>query len=534
MQQPAENPDPGSASRDGNRGPSRLSMRHTDRLLAVSETLARNSAGSAVVDTETLQTLASLLHAATHDALTGLPTRGVLLERLERELARTAAGKVAVLFVDLDNFKLVNDSLGHESGDQVLGEMARRIRGCVGEADTVSRFGGDEMVILHPMAADGSEAVIGAGILAAMSEPIIVNGREVVVSASVGLATCVRGEQSAEQLLRDADTALYSAKSRGRNRIERFNEELHARVMRRVQIESDLRAALRDARLFVHYQPQVNLVTGRIVGVEALARWRHPVLGMIPPAEFIPVAEESRLIGALGRQVLRTACRQLAEWTAIADHPLTITVNVSLRQLDDPDFIAEIRDVLQETGISPAALCLELTETALRDRETDTVDVLERIRAMGVYVAIDDFGTEYSSLARLRGLPVEVLKIDRSFIDGLPAESGDTAIVTSILSLALAMGKHVIAEGVERPEQAAALRSMGCTVAQGYLFSKPVGPLEILPMLGHSPWQVPDSGAAGSEAHGVAEPARRGHRSFIDEFLDHIGAPMGAKPEVPR
>jgi diguanylate cyclase (GGDEF)-like protein len=525
-------PNAGQSVGKAPREESRLSARQADRLLAISNTLLRTSAESAVVDAETLQTIASLLHAATHDALTGLPTRGVLLERLERELTRTADGQVAVLFVDLDNFKLVNDSLGHDSGDVVLREMARRIKDCVGQADTVSRFGGDEMVILHPGADQASEGAIGMRILAAMSEPILVDDREVVVSASVGVAISDRGAQTAEQLLRDADTALYSAKSRGRNRMERFNDELHARVARRVQIESDLRVALRDAQLFVHYQPQVNLQTGRVVGVEALVRWRHPELGMISPTEFIPVAEECQLIGALGRQVLRTACRQLAEWTLVSDCPLSMTVNVSPRQLDDPDFIAEVRDVLRATGIRPASLCLELTESALMDRETDTVAMLERIRAMGVYVAIDDFGTEYSSLARLRELPVEVLKIDRSFIDGLPSESGDTAIVTSILSLALAMGKHVIAEGVERPEQAAALRDMDCTVAQGYLFSMPVDPWEILPLLGRSLWQSPSSRTAPAAVDGVNEKVRRGHRSFIDEFLDHIGAPMGAKPDA--
>jgi len=524
-------PATGQTSGKAPREQSRLSARQADRLLAISNTLLRTSAESAVVDAETLQTIASLLHAATHDALTGLPSRGVLLERLERELARGADGHVAVLFVDLDNFKLVNDSLGHDSGDIVLREMSRRIKACVGAADTVSRFGGDEMVILHPGAEDASEGAIGMRILAAMSGPIMVEGREVVVSASVGVAICARGAQSAEQLLRDADTALYSAKSRGRNRMERFNDELHARVARRVQIESDLRAALRDALLFVHYQPQVSLATGRMVGVEALVRWRHSELGLLDPAEFIPVAEECQLIGALGRQVLRAACRQLAEWTLVTDCPLSMTVNVSPRQLDDPDFIAELRDVLRETGIRPASLCLELTESALMERETDTVGMLERIRAMGVYVAIDDFGTEYSSLARLRGLPVEVLKIDRSFIDGLPSESGDTAIVTSILSLALAMGKHVIAEGVERPEQAAALRDMGCTVAQGYLFSMPVGPWEIPPLLGRPLWQAPAIGIAAATAPATTGKARHGHRSFIDEFLDHIGAPMGAKPE---
>lgn len=521
-----------SSPADANRPDRRLSARQADRLLVLGESMFRDSSGRSSVDPETLATIARLLHAATHDTLTGLPTRGLLLERLEHELKRTdAAGQVAVLFVDLDNFKLVNDSLGHESGDVVLGEMARRISTCVGLNDVVSRFGGDEMVILHAGAQAGSEAALGARILAAMVEPINVAGREVVVSASVGVAICDRGAAPAEQLLRDADTALYSAKGRGRNRVERFNEELHARVARRMQIESDLRAALRDGQLYVHYQPQVNLHSGQMVGVEALARWRHPVHGAVSPEEFIPVAEESRLIGTLGMQVLRTACRQLAEWKAAAPEcRMTMTVNVSPRQLDDADFISELQGVLDETEVDPAALCLELTESGLIDRDTDTVDVLARIRAMGVYVAIDDFGTEYSSLARLRSLPVEVLKIDRSFIDGLPSESGDTAIVSSILSLAFAMGKHVIAEGVERPEQAAALRSMGCTVAQGYLFSPPVDPAMIPLMLERSLWQTHGGSATRSGMIGTDGIRRRGHRAFIDEFLDHIGAPMGARP----
>lgn len=518
---------------DAPRPERRLTARQADRLLALGENLVRaaSSTSGTDSDTATLATIAQLLHAATHDTLTGLPTRGLLLERLEHELTRTdGAGQVAVLFVDLDNFKLVNDSLGHDSGDVVLGEMARRITACVGSGDTVSRFGGDEMVILHPGAGSGSEVALGARIVAAMVEPIAVGGREVVVSASVGIAICDRGAEPAEQLLRDADTALYSAKSRGRNRVERFNEELHARVARRMQIESDLRVALREAQLFVHYQPQVSLESGQILGVEALARWRHPAQGMISPEEFIPVAEESRLIGELGRQVLRTACRQLAEWTAaMPGLQLTMTVNVSPRQLDDAQFVTELRNALEESRVDPASLCLELTESGLVGRDADTVEVLARIREMGVYLAIDDFGTEYSSLARLRGLPVEVLKIDRSFIDGLPSESGDTAIVSSILSLAFAMGKHVIAEGVERPEQAAALRSMGCTVAQGFLFSPPVDPAMIPMMLERLPWASQGNAASLSARFGPDGIQRRGHHAFVDEFLDQIGAPMGAR-----
>lgn len=512
----------------------RVTARHTDALLAMTNELLRDAAGRESSDQETLKAIADLVHVATHDVLTGLPTRGILLERLEHELARADAGKeqAAILFIDLDNFKLVNDSLGHDSGDELLREIARRISSCVAEGDTVSRFGGDEFVVLHPRASGGSENALAARMLAVMAAPISIGGREVVTSASIGVAICVPGTQSAEQLLRDADTALYAAKNRGRNRMERFNEELHVRVVRRMRIESDLRIALRDAQLYVHYQPQVSLTTGHLIGVEALARWRHPEFGMVSPVEFIPVAEESRLIGELGRQVLWSACRQLARWTAaLPGQPLTMTVNISPRQLLDPNFITELQRCLAGTGVIPTSLCLELTESALMNAETDIVDILEQVRRTGVYLAIDDFGIEYSSLSRLRDLPVEVLKIDRSFIDGLPTEAGDSAIVSSILSLAYAMGKHVIAEGVERVDQALALHGMGCTVAQGFLFSTPVEPELITSMLGRPLWQPPEKWETRLAMISPYSRTRRAHRAFIDEFLDHIGAPMGARTE---
>jgi diguanylate cyclase len=259
--------------------------------------------------------VAQLMHTAAHDPLTGLPTRRLLLERLDEELARDAGDglKIAVLFVDLDNFKLVNDSLGHGSGDEVLSEMARRINGCIGSDDTASRFGGDEMVVLHPRATDGSEVALGRRILAALAEPIFVSGKEVVVSASVGVALCTPGMKSAAQLLREADTALYAAKDRGRGRLEPFSDELYERAEKRMQIESDLRAALREQQLFVEYQPQVRLSDGRVVGVEALVRWKHPRFGIIPPGDFIPVAEDCGLIIGIGRLVLEKSCRQLAD-----------------------------------------------------------------------------------------------------------------------------------------------------------------------------------------------------------------------------
>ena len=476
--------------------------------------------------------VARLQHAATHDALTGLPTREVLLERLNRELERGAQGaeSIAVLFVDLDNFKRVNDSLGHGSGDEVLREMARRVAKCLGPGDTASRFGGDELVVLVPRAAAGAEGALAARILAAMSDPIFLESKEVVVSASIGIATCAPGEKAAEQLLREADTALYAAKERGRARLQVFNDELYAQAERRVRIESDLRLALRTAQLQVAYQPQVNLRSGRIVGMEALVRWQHPKLGLMRPDEFVPVAEECGLIVELGRQVLRESCRQLAIWALLApDRRLAMSVNVSPRELREPGFVDELAQILSETGVEPSALCLEVTERAVTGAAADTVAVLDGVRRLGAYIAIDDFGTQHSTLTRLRDLPAEVLKIDREFIDGLSTEPGDTAIVSSILSLAYAMGKHVIAEGVERRAQAAALLRMGCTVAQGYLFARPMPPEHVVPLLHQVLWQP----RADRRIHAVVPSgefgARRGHRYFIDEFLDHIGAPMGAK-----
>jgi diguanylate cyclase (GGDEF)-like protein len=473
-----------------------------------------------------------LRHAATHDTLTGLPTREVLLDRLQRELVRRGADGegIAILFVDLDNFKRVNDSLGHGSGDEVLREMARRVVGCLGPHDTASRFGGDELVILHPRATSGSEVALGTRILATTARPIFISRKEVVVSASIGVALCAPGEKTAEQLLREADTALYAAKGRGRARLQQFNDELYAQAEKRVQIESDLRLALRASQLWVVYQPQVSLKSGRLVGLEALVRWRHPTCGIVTPDEFIPVAEECGLIVDIGRQVLRESCRQLAEWTLLAPtRPLAMSVNVSPREVVAPGFMEELAHILATTAVDPTALCLEVTEKAVSGAMADAVQVLEQVRRMGVYVAIDDFGKQHSSLTRLRDLPAEVLKIDRDFIDGLGAEPGDTAIVSSILSLAFAMGKHPIAEGVERREQAAALLRMGCGVAQGRLFSPPVPPEQVVPMLDRILWRPNAERTLHAAEIATDVQVRRGHRYFIDEFLDHIGAPMGAK-----
>lgn len=473
-----------------------------------------------------------LAHAATHDPLTGVPNRAMLLDRLDRAIQhRSGRGEVAVLFVDLDNFKLVNDSLGHDHGDAVLREVSRRLLECIRNDDVVGRFGGDEMVVVHRVADDGSAAELADRILDAMRPPMVIAEREMVMSVSIGLATSGPTATTSEQLIRNADTALYAAKERGRARVEVFSDELFLRVVRRVQIESELRVALREGQLFVEYQPQVGLETGKLVGVEALVRWRHPERGLVPPDEFITVAEECGLIGELGAQVLDTACRQLVEWTStLRTPPPSVTVNVSLRQLADPAFVDEVAGVIEETGVDPTSLTLEITESALVNSDADIVDVLGRLRALGLYLAIDDFGTEYSSLARLRDLPVEVLKIDRSFVDGLGTEPGDTAIVASILSLAFAMGLHVIAEGVETESQATVLLGLGCGVAQGFLFSRSVAPESIEALCDSRFWKPAALPAAPVLASLQAPPAvsgeRTGRRYFVDEFLDHIGVPM--------
>jgi diguanylate cyclase len=475
--------------------------------------------------------IAELMHKSVHDTLTGLPTRSLLLERLEHALTRDdlGRGKIAILFVDLDNFKRVNDSLGHGCGDELLCAMAKRIVGCIGPEDMASRFGGDEMVVLHVNASSNSGVVLGNRILAALAEPILISGKEIVVSASIGIALCEAGKKSVEQLLREADTALYAAKDRGRARLVQFNDELHARVEKRVQIESDLRAGLRESQLFVEYQPQVRIRDGRVVGVEALVRWRHPKWGVVSPADFIPVAEDCGLILKVGQQVLQESCRQLVAWTKLVpERRLAMTVNISPRQLAEPTFFGELVAVLEDTGIDPASLCLEITESAMVSAAEDVVRLLDQIRKLGIYIAIDDFGIEHSSLSRLRDMPAEVLKIDRSFIDGLDSEAGDMAVVSSILSLAYAMGKHTIAEGVETREQAAILLRMGCEVAQGYFFSRPVSAEQIVPMLTGSLWHSRPALTLHTP-HPTEGPSRRGHRYFIDEFLDHIGAPMGTR-----
>jgi diguanylate cyclase (GGDEF)-like protein len=469
--------------------------------------------------------------AETLDGLTGLLNRTVLLRRLQEACASRGDGQqVSVLFVDVDHFKLINDSLGHDAGDGVLVEVARRLRRCTRPDDSIARFGGDEFVVVLDRVTSGGAAETARRVVMALSQAVLVRGREIPLSASVGFAVSGADATEPEQLLRGADTALYEAKAAGRGRARAFDRDIQRRAARRLELEAELRRALRDQEFALHYQPQIDLQSGKLVGVEALLRWAHPQLGMIPPVEFIPIAEETGLILPLGRWVIDEACRQLAEWRSCeAGAPRAITVNLSPLQLADPGLVDDVARALSAHAIDPSAVCLELTESALMQSASQTMDTLVRLRALGIYLAIDDFGTGFSSLARLRDLPVEVVKIDRTFVDGLGRESNDTAIVASIMSLAYAMGLHAVAEGVEEPLQARELARLGCTTVQGYLYSRPVDASEIVVLCQNLPWR-PAMLSASSSRRGLLglsrSHGRRGRRRFIDEFLDQIGVHM--------
>ncbi|MEK7423772.1 MAG: EAL domain-containing protein [Actinomycetota bacterium] len=474
-----------------------------------------------------------LAHAATHDALTQLSNRTHVLHQLRSMLVDAAAARehIGVLFVDLDHFKLVNDTFGHHAGDQLIQQFADRLRNGVRAGDLIGRFGGDEFIVACRLRTAGDDASIAAErILASMRQPFEVPGRQIVTSASIGLAISELDDTDPDGLIQAADTALFEAKRLGRGRVQAFTPELRRRVVERVVIESELRTALVEEQLRLHYQPQVDLHSGRVVGVEALVRWQHPERGLLAPADFIAVAEESGLIGPIGHWVLQEACRQMDEWRCASSWaPPLMTVNVSPLELDASSFVDEVRTVLARTGLDPRALCLELTESAVMT-PTAALDTLADLRDLGCYIGIDDFGTGYSSLARLRDLPVEVLKIDRSFVDGLGTDPNDSAIVSSIMSLALTMGLHVIAEGVEEPRQAEALTRLGCQFAQGYLFARPM-PADALISYGRRRLWRPitgDDAAADGVGGPVVSPraARRGRRRFIHEFLDQIGVPM--------
>ena len=418
------------------------------------------------------KTVNAMVHQALHDALTGLPNRALFLDRLEHALARATRGGtgVAVLFLDLDRFKTVNDSLGHAAGDQLLCTVAERIAGCMRAADTAARLGGDEFAVLLEDLISTHEAVrVAERIIEALAAPIEVAGREVYIGASIGVAS---GRHGAEDLLRHADVAMYRAKAQGKGRYAMFEEGMQAEVMERLELEADLQRAIDRGELEVFYQPIITLASGALAGHEALLRWRHPTRGLIAPGAFIPVAEETGLIGPIGEIVLREACRQAAAWSHAGE--LSMNVNLSGRQLEDPGLLETVTAVLRETGLAPGRLVLEITETVLMHDTEATIRRLRALRAIGVRLAVDDFGTGYSSLRYLNRFPLDVLKMAKPFVDGLGDQSEDPALARAIVELGASLGLQIVAEGIEHSAQLAQLRRLGCPLGQGYWFARPM------------------------------------------------------------
>jgi diguanylate cyclase (GGDEF)-like protein/PAS domain S-box-containing protein len=423
-----------------------------------------------------------LAYAAIHDPLTGLPNRELFMDRLEVALRRAARGRhrVAVIFLDLDRFKLINDSLGHDVGDQVLGAVGDRLSTVMRASDTLARFGGDEFTVMCDDVNDEGDAVeVAQRLVMAMGQPLALPTGEVFVSLSVGIALSKAG-QSGPVMLRNADIAMYRAKDRGPSRIEIYREDDENNIVSRLRTSNELHRALERNELELHYQPFVDLHTETLVGMEALVRWQHPTRGLLLPQEFIPLAEDGGLIVPLGIWVLKEACRQASAWHALRaaagfdNARINISVNVSAVQLADPGFPDQVAAAIEGSGIDPDRLWLEITESTLMRDADEAVVVLQAVRDLGLHLEIDDFGTGYSSLSYLQRFPVECLKIDRSFVADLDQRSDNAAIVRAIIGLGASLGLPIIAEGVERRGQVARLQSLDCHLAQGYLFGKPL------------------------------------------------------------
>jgi diguanylate cyclase (GGDEF)-like protein/PAS domain S-box-containing protein len=415
-------------------------------------------------------------YQALHDPLTGLPNRVLFLDRLGHALARPGA-EVAVVLLDIDNFKLVNDSLGHSAGDKLLMEIAPRLKTALGPGDTIARLGGDEFVVLlEEIPDERSAARVAERIVSVFDLPFDVSAGEHFAKASLGIALANGDGIRPASLIRDADAAMYQAKGRGRGRFEIFDGAMRTRTVERLSVENDLRRALERDELSVAYQPIVSLQDGSVVSVEALLRWRHPTRGLLSPSEFIPVAEESGLIEPIGRWVLDTACVQAARWHGARPNspPIGISVNLSVRQFNQPDLEGTVANALAVAGIEPSTLCLEITESVLLEESEKVSATITGVAQHGVRFALDDFGTGYSSLAYLTRLPIDALKVDRSFVEALGSDSRSTAITTAIVRMAQALSIDVIAEGVETASQVDALRGLRCELAQGFYFHRPL------------------------------------------------------------
>jgi len=430
-----------------------------------------------------------LSYLAQHDALTDLPNRTLLNDRLTQaiSLAVRHKQKLGLLFLDLDRFKHINDSLGHSIGDRLLQLVARRLTGCVRSSDTVSRQGGDEFVILlSEMAHAQDAAVIAEKVLHVLSSPYLIDRHQLHVTASIGIVTYPGDGMDVETLMKNADIAMYHAKDTGRNVFQFFKPDMNVRAVARHSLEEGLRHSIERQEFVLHYQPKIDLQTGSIVGAEALIRWHDAQRGLIPPAQFIPVAEECGFIVPIGRWVLREACRQARLWQKSGLPPVRIAVNVSAVELRAKDFIANVRKILDETGLEPRCLEVELTETFLMQDSTYTIAVLRDLKDIGVHIALDDFGTGYSSLSYVKRFPIDTLKIDQSFVRDLVTDADDASIVRAVIGMGKNLHMRVVAEGIETPEQLAFLQHHGCPFGQGYYFSPPVPAKEFGQLLGVS------------------------------------------------
>ena len=425
---------------------------------------------------------ARVRYQAYHDPLTGLPNRASFVEHLEEAIRRSKrfGWSLGLMFLDLDRFKRVNDSLGHEAGDELLRVAATRLQGCIRESDMLFRMGGDEFtVLLENVKRPEEAAAVAVRMTQALAEPIELRHHELTATVSIGIALYPKDDRTGERLVKSADTAMYRAKELGRNRYAFFTQEMNDRVESQLVLEAGLQRAVRNDEFVLHYQPRVSAATRRVVGVEALLRWQHPERGLVPPGEFIPLLEESGLIVPVGARVIAAACRQNRAWQDAGLPPMRVSVNISSRQFRTGSLEETVREALRASGLQPEWLEIELTESLLVENSEHAVAVMERLKAIGVAISIDDFGTGYSSLGYLKRFPIDSLKIDRSFVKDLRTSATDAAIVDAISALAHSLGLGLVAEGVEEAGQADFLRARYCTEMQGYLFGRPVPPEEM-------------------------------------------------------